>query len=419
MSRSETPLATQRDDLMDDVENDDRLLLDRSRLGLKLVLAGIVIVFVGELLVRTTERPLVGLVQAINLVAVAAALRLLHDPSRRKYNLAVGFAAYAVTVVSVGAVGILAADATTSVILLVGLSLVTATLIPWSPWWQALSVLLIVATAIWTVSTVVQWPRLFWLQNVGSIAPTLAATVVISEALRRQRAAEASAERERHRGEEELRENNRKLEQEIQEHRATETTLRFALRELDHRVKNTLATVQAVAEQTLRSSSSLGEFGEAFRGRIQTMARLHIALAGRRWEGLTLVDLIELVVGPYRDHAGSISIECDGARVSPELGRVLGMALHELVTNAAKYGALSTKEGRVVISSRTESNATPLLRIRWNEHGGPAVHEPKRRGFGMKLIEDALAHEGGGNVVVEFAESGLHCEIAVPLPGPA
>src|SRR5262249_35200927 len=328
----------------------------------------------------------------------------------------VGFIAYAVTIVATGAVGVLAADATTPVVILVGMSVVSATLVPWTPWWQLASVVLVAATAIWTVATVVHSPHLFWLQNVGAIAPTLAATVVISRVLGLQRAAIAHADQEQRRREETLREANRRLEQEIHGHRRTEDALRFAMRELDHRVKNTLATVQSVADQTVRSSTSMNDFASAFTGRIQAMARIHTALAGRRWQGLTLAELIELVVGPYRRHTDSVSIEADGAFVSSELVRVLGMALHELATNAAKYGALSTNEGRLIISSRVESNGTPpRLLIWWSEQGGPPVAEPTHRGFGVRLIEEALAYEVEGCVKLQFPGEGLRCQIEVPV----
>jgi two-component sensor histidine kinase len=190
------------------------------------------------------------------------------------------------------------------------------------------------------------------------------------------------------------------------------------MRELDHRVKNTLATVQAVADQTLSSSTDMHEFADAFTGRLQAMARIHSALAQRRWEGLTLTDLVELVVGPYRHHAESVLIACDGTFVGSELVRVLGMALHELATNAAKYGALSTAGGHVSITSRVDDGVAPCLHIAWDEHGGPAVLAPTRRGFGMRLIEEALVYEADGRVALRFPGHGLRCEIEIPVPPP-
>ena len=171
-----------------------------------------------------------------------------------------------------------------------------------------------------------------------------------------------------------------------------------------------------MADQTVRTSATMSEFSEAFYGRIQAIARIHTALAVRRWEGLTLTELIELVVGPYRHHAGSVAVECDGTFVSSELVRVLGMALHELATNAAKYGALSTRDGRVAISSRLDSNGTDRLRICWSEHSGPPVRQPLHRGFGMKLIEEALVYETEGDVTLRFLPVGVRCEIQLPVP---
>ena len=112
-----------------------------------------------------------------------------------------------------------------------------------------------------------------------------------------------------------------------------------------------------------------------------------------------------------------MSIECGGDSVSSDLVRILGMALHELATNAAKYGALSTGEGRVVLSSRCESREDePRLHIVWKEANGPAVEDPQRRGLGTKLIEEGLAYESGGTVNLAFLPSGVCCEIDVPLP---
>ncbi|MEO8604188.1 MAG: sensor histidine kinase [bacterium] len=414
MSRDEAePRTSAWPDMADEANT---LLLERIRLGLWLVLIGVGLVFFGELMLNGATRPLIGTIQAANAVAVAVILRLLQRPARRTANLVAGFLALAITVVAAGAVGIVARDATTPVVLIVGLTLATSMLVPWTPWWQLLNVLVVVATAVWTVATIVATPPLFWLQYVGTIMPTLAGTVVIAYALQRQRDALAGAERERRAREIGLREANLRLETEIQEHRRTEDALRFAMRELDHRVKNTLATVQSVADQTLRAAVSLDEFGTAFSGRIQAMARIHSALALRRWQGLALDELIELVVGPYRNAADSVSVAGDGPFLGSDLARVLGMALHELATNAAKYGALSIKGGRLDISTRVDASSPPVLCIHWAERNGPLIVAPRRRGFGMKLIEEALAYEIGGSVDVRFARQGVCSDIQIPLP---
>ncbi len=419
MSQSDAKSASPEGGWPDLQGEADRLLLDRIRLGLWLVLIGVAAVFVGEIALRGGARPLVSLVQASNAVVVALALRLLSHPAQPTFNLCVGFVAWLATVVAAGAVGIAAHDATTPVVLLVGLTLASATLVPWSPWWQFLAVLSVIGTAVWTVTAVLPTPPLFWVQYVGTLVPTLVGSVVISYAMQRQRRALVHAEQERRAREDGLREANRRLEREIEDHRRTEAALRFAMRELDHRVKNTLATVQSVADQTLRSSASLEAFGDAFAGRIQAMARIHSALAGQRWEGLELDELIELVVGPYRHGADSVSIACEGTFLSSDLVRVLGMTLHELATNAAKYGALSTDAGRLAISSHVEASTPPRLCIDWTERDGPAIESPTRRGFGMRLIEAALAYEAGGTVSLQFARQGVHSAIEVPLPARA
>jgi len=214
-----------------------------------------------------------------------------------------------------------------------------------------------------------------------------------------------------------LRAANRRAEREIEKHHATEAALRFAMRELDHRVKNALATVQSVAEQTFRSTNSRAEFSDAFFGRLQALARIHGALAARRWEGMMLTELVELVVGPYRHYPGSISIDCGGIFVWSELVRVLGMTLHELATNAVKYGALSSRQGRVAISSRSDDGGGSRLLICWAEHDGPPIRAHARRGFGTRLIKEALAYEIAGSVTnLRFLDHGLLCDIAIPRP---
>jgi two-component sensor histidine kinase len=399
-------------------EDTDRLFLERVRLGLKLVNAGIAAVFVGWIIISPGELPLLSIIQASNFLVVAAALWVLRDPRRRTFNHVVAFTAYAATIAATGAVGIVVGDGTTPLLILVGMAVIAAVLVPWRPVWHLTGMALTVVAAIWTVATVVTSQSLLWLRNAGAIAPTLIAAIYLSRLLSRQRAEAAQAARERQSREANLRDANRRLEREIDEHRKTEDALRFAMRELDHRVKNVLATVQSVADQTIRSSSSMNEFSEAFSGRIQALARIHSALAGRRWEGLALGELVDLVVGPYRHHADSIRIDCDGSVVPAGLVRALGMALHELATNAAKYGALSSAAGLVAISARAENSDGARLRISWKETGGPRVDRPARRGFGARLIEEALAYETDGRVALGFPVDGVRCDIDLPIRPP-
>lgn len=208
---------------------------------------------------------------------------------------------------------------------------------------------------------------------------------------------------------------HRSLEREIAQRRLVEEKQQLLLRELDHRVKNTLASVQAMAEQSLTSSSSLESFRESFRGRIGAMARLHEALAGERPAGLDLRRLVEMVVVPF-DLGGRLCVAGAPRIVAAEALRTLGMALHELATNAAKHGALSVEGGRVEVSWVEEegTHGERGLVLRWSESGGPSLVPPSRRGFGTTFIEDGLQHELGTPSRIEFRPEGLRCEISVP-----
>jgi two-component sensor histidine kinase len=397
-------------------EVDDRLLLERIRLAGKIVIAGVVAVLVGELVLSGAgTRPGITVVQAANIGFVLVLLHWLRSPQDRRRNLLLALAGYAMTSVCTGAVGILARDPTTPLIVLVAVALGTATIIPWGAWWQCSGVVVSTGVAFWTVATLVDSPPTFLVQNVGSVLPTLAGTVFVSVVLARQRAQVLRAERERYAREASLRDAKSRLEREIGEHQRTEEMLRFALRELDHRVKNTLATVESVARRTLESCQSPADFVEAFQGRIQAMARVHTALAARKWKGLQVEELIELVVGPYRLHDDSISILCDGGFLSSDVARILSMALHELATNAAKYGALSTRAGRVHISSRIDTTAARRLHVEWQEANGPTVVDPTHRGLGTRLIEEGLAYESDGVATLRFPPTGVCCEIEIPL----
>ncbi len=401
------------------IEESDRLFLERLRLGMRLINAGIAAVFVGWIVVNRGALPLLSIVQAVNFTFVAAALWVMRDPRRHTFNLVVGFAAYSVTIFATGAVGIIASDATTPLLILVGMAVIGAVVVPWRAFWHLSGMALTIVSAIWTVTVVSPQP-LFWLRDVGAIAPTLIAAVYLSRAFTRQRDEALLAGHEREQREARLTEANRRLEQEIEEHRKTEHALRLTTRELDHRVKNTLATVQSIAQQTQDASTTMEEFGAAFAGRIQALARIHGSLAGRQQEGLRVGELVELIVGPYRNRSDRVRIDCDGTVVPADLVRSLGMALHELATNAAKYGALSNAAGQVAISARADADGGGRLQINWSERGGPPTGEPKRRGFGTRLIEEALAYEAGGQVALRFPADGLHCEIDVPIhPRPA
>src|SRR5262249_8483592 len=170
-------------------------------------------------------------------------------------------------------------------------------------------------------------------------------------------------------------------------------TQRLLMDELNHRVKNTLVTVLAMAEQTLRESRDPAHFVESFRGRLEALSRAHDLLMRRTWTDVDLAALIreQLVVGPGQDAA----INCSGPemQLKPREAIHLGLVLHELGTNARKYGSLTVPEGRLSVTWRREGN---FVEINWAESGGPRVHPPSRRGFGTLLIERGLKVSLGG-----------------------
>jgi PAS domain S-box-containing protein len=192
---------------------------------------------------------------------------------------------------------------------------------------------------------------------------------------------------------------------------------RLLIEELNHRVKNTLATAQSLATQTLRGKASPKSFTTAFRGRLAALASAHTLLAHARWSGARLHALIEEQLAPYRlPDRVNVSIEGDDVTLEPSAALTLGLALHELATNAAKHGALASPVGTVEIRARVGTAPDGRrLTLTWRERGGQPVAAPPRRGFGLTLIERGLAYQLKGNVVLDFQRAGLHCKLDLPL----
>ncbi|WP_375778772.1 PAS domain S-box protein [Bradyrhizobium sp. ma5] len=187
--------------------------------------------------------------------------------------------------------------------------------------------------------------------------------------------------------------------------------------ELNHRVKNTLAIVQAIAHQTFRNNADPVEARHAFEGRLIALGRAHDLLTKANWENASLADLTEATLDARGVNADRISLDGPRVLLTPKQAVSIAMALHELRTNATKYGALSNEAGLVRVEWNWTSDARPQLRIVWRESGGPAVSRPTRRGFGSTLLERTLAHDLDGEVSVQFDPGGLLCRIAVPLDG--
>lgn len=202
----------------------------------------------------------------------------------------------------------------------------------------------------------------------------------------------------------------------ITDRKAAEEHQRLLLDELNHRVKNTLATVQSIAMQTRRAAEDPATFSEAFIERLYALGRAHDLLTEGAWQGASLSDVIKrtLVVCVANGDAGRIGLFGPPIRLGPNAAVTLNMAFHELATNAMKYGALSARAGRVDIEWALDDGAGDIT-IDWRESGGPAVAMPTRRGFGSRLIEHGLPREMDGEAHLTFLPSGLWCHLRLPL----
>ena len=180
--------------------------------------------------------------------------------------------------------------------------------------------------------------------------------------------------------------------------------------ELNHRVKNTLATIQSIAMQTLRGADDLKSARNALDSRIISLAQAHDLLTDRHWSGADISDVVMRAMKPFA--ANQINLSGPSQEISPHHALALSLALHELATNAAKYGALRVPEGRIDLAWRVDG---ALLHLHWRETGGPAVQPPTRRGFGSRLLEDGLVHDLGAETKLDYAADGVRCEISALL----
>jgi len=186
--------------------------------------------------------------------------------------------------------------------------------------------------------------------------------------------------------------------------------------ELDHRVKNVLGTVEAVAARTMQASRSMEHFVAALDGRIRSMRSTHELLNHRRWLTIPLAELARREVAPY-ETGPNTEIAGPEVMLSAEAAQTMGMVLHELVTNAAKHGALSAPSGRVSIRWRLPLNGgASRLVFTWRESGGPLVVPPGRSGYGIHVVRELIPYELGGTVDHVLAREGVRCRIEVPLP---
>jgi len=184
------------------------------------------------------------------------------------------------------------------------------------------------------------------------------------------------------------------------------------LGELNHRVKNTLAIVQSLTHQSFHSAASTEDAKRRFEGRLKALASAHSLLTATNWESALIADVARAALAPFCP-PDRCDIDGPPLPVSPQTAVGLALALHELATNAAKYGALSTPSGRLSVRWTVVDDQLQLI---WTERGGPRVSPPERRGFGTRMIERTLASEFGGKVVLDFAPEGVTCTLIAPLP---
>ncbi|MDB5447609.1 MAG: histidine kinase, partial [Phenylobacterium sp.] len=198
------------------------------------------------------------------------------------------------------------------------------------------------------------------------------------------------------------------LRDRTEQRRAAENQ-QILINELNHRVKNTLATVQSIATQTLRTAATPEEAREALEDRLIALSRAHDVLTRENWECAELSEIVGEALAAYYDRREDrIHIRGPEVRLPPRVALALSMALHELATNAVKYGALSNTGGEVSIDWTFDETAEARrLSLRWTEQGGPPVEPPRRQGFGSRLIQRTLASELGGEVTMEFAPAGV------------
>lgn len=191
----------------------------------------------------------------------------------------------------------------------------------------------------------------------------------------------------------------------------------FLLRELDHRVKNTLASVQSIARQTLRTAASPADFTESFESRLMSLSRAHELLTRQGWDRTELRDILEAALQPFGGLADPrFTARGPAITISPETAVGLHMTLHELMVNAAKHGALTAATGQVTVVWRVEPvEGVPSLILEWVERGGPPVFAPKRQGFGTRLLERGLARDLGGEASLTYRPQGLSYALRAPL----
>jgi PAS domain S-box-containing protein len=206
-----------------------------------------------------------------------------------------------------------------------------------------------------------------------------------------------------------------KIARDIGDRKRDEEHRDLLIHELNHRVKNTLATVQALAAQTFRNADTQ-RARKTFEARLLALSAAHDVLTRESWKGAWITEIVSSALAAWITGAATrIDVAGPPLRLRPSVALALAMALHELATNAIKYGALSNQSGTVAIHWTISGDAPGVLSLRWRERGGPSVQPPTQRGFGSRLIEHGLSHDLGGQVQLLFNAGGVECSIDAPL----
>jgi PAS domain S-box-containing protein len=203
-----------------------------------------------------------------------------------------------------------------------------------------------------------------------------------------------------------------KIARDVTERKRADEQRTLLINELNHRVKNTLATVQSLAMQTLRNTERSDEARQLFEARLAALSRAHDLLTTESWQGAGLAEIVERALQPFRFDQARMQAKGPAVRLTPKQALALSIALHELATNAAKYGALSGAQGRVDVQWRTGDG---VLRLVWEERDGPRVEPPSRVGFGTRLIQRNLAAELGGEAQIKYRPEGVVAVITAPI----
>ena len=201
----------------------------------------------------------------------------------------------------------------------------------------------------------------------------------------------------------------------VTDRKVQEEHLRIVLRELAHRSKNLLAVIQGIARQTAESASSTQQFVTRFNGRIFSLSRAHDVLTDADWRGARIFDLVRSQIALYAEsRLATVTLEGDNGFLRPNAAQYIGLALHELTTNALKYGALSRDDGTILVRFARDPITPAMYRFSWHETSGADIREPRGRSFGLIMLSEVVPTSVSGAAELTFTPGGLHYELDVP-----